>query len=82
MAPRAIGAAIPSPSVTLWTMNPTIRNDPSASSPSANDDADREPFAEVVHADPDRDQRRERDAAEPPPGPRAEKRRETQVSPR
>ena len=36
--PSAIGAAIPRPSVTLWIMKPTIRNVPSASSPSANDD--------------------------------------------
>ena len=29
---------MPSPSVTLWTMKPTIRNVPSASSPTANDE--------------------------------------------
>src|SRR5215210_1030788 len=34
----ASGAAIPSPSVTLWIMKPTTKNVPSASSPSANDD--------------------------------------------
>ena len=34
----AIGAAMPSPSVMLCTMNPTIRNVPSASSPSAIDE--------------------------------------------
>ena len=36
--PSAMGAAMPSPSVMLWTMKPTIRNVPSASSPSANDE--------------------------------------------
>ena len=36
--PSAIGVAIPSPSVTLWTMKPTIRNVPRASSPTANDE--------------------------------------------
>ena len=34
----AAGAAIPSPSVTLWIMKPTIRNEPSASWPNANED--------------------------------------------
>ena len=36
--PSATGAAMPRPSVTLWTMKPTIRKVPSASSPSANDE--------------------------------------------
>ena len=84
--PSTIGAAIPSPSVTLWTMKPTMRNVPSASSPNANDDADREPLAEVVQADPDRDERREREArrARVAPARRcaAENRVETQVSAR
>ena len=34
---RLAGAAIPRPSVTLWTMNPITRNPPSWSSPVAND---------------------------------------------
>ena len=37
-SPPAIGAAMPSPSVMLWTMKPMIRNVPSASSPSAIDE--------------------------------------------
>ena len=35
--PSATGAAMPSPSVTLWIMKPTIRNVPSCSSPKANE---------------------------------------------
>ena len=35
--PSAAGAAIPSPSVTLWIMKPTIRNEPSVSCPKANE---------------------------------------------
>src|SRR3990170_3931939 len=33
----AAGAAIPSPSVMLWIMKPTTRNEPSVSCPKAND---------------------------------------------
>ena len=33
----AAGAAIPSPSVMLWIMKPTIRNEPSVSWPNANE---------------------------------------------
>ena len=36
--PSATGTAMPRPSVTLWTMKPTIRKVPRASSPTANDD--------------------------------------------
>ena len=32
---RTTGAAMPTPSVTLWRVNPTIRNTPSAVSPRA-----------------------------------------------
>ena len=61
----ASGAAMPRPSVMLWIMKPTIRNVPSVSSPSAERRADREALAEVVQADADGDERREREAARP-----------------
>ena len=56
----------------LWTMKPTIRNEPSVSCAEGERRPDREPLAEVVDADPDRDEQRERDAAHDPAAARAE----------
>ena len=47
-APSAIGAAMPSPSVTLWIMKPTIRKRAERELAERERRADREPFAEVV----------------------------------
>ena len=58
--PSATGAAMPSPSVTLWIMKPTMRNVPSCELAERERAADREPFAEVVDADADRDEQRKR----------------------
>ena len=53
----------------LWTMKPTIEKRPERELAERERRADREPFAEVVQADPDRDERRERDPADGPSTP-------------
>ena len=71
--------------MTLWTMKPTIRKRAERQLAERERGADREPLAEVVQPDPDRDERRQRDPSERALRsrcPRAENRCETNVSAR
>ena len=82
VTPRAAGAAMPIPSVTLWIMNPTIRNVPSVSSPNANDDPIASPSPRLWTPIPIATSIARERPPIAPPEPRAENRRETRTSPR